>query len=449
MSVQKSLSKALEDFRKVFGSSSIYGANETFCAPVQSISTGSFNIDDIIGVGGVPRGRIVQIAGRESSGKTLLALEIVKQAQKEGGLAYYIDAEFALDKKWLVSLGVDLDRLLISQPSTAIQAFELLLGRRKSNVPGILENQAFLDLGLSVIVLDSIAALIPPQEDDSDIGKSNIALLARFLPPVLRNLTPLLAKTNVCFIVINQLRLDPNVMFGNPERSPGGRALKHHCSVMLNVAPVSGYDIIENGVHIGHKIKVRVDKNKVAPPGGSAEVMINVLKGIDVKSELASYSIRKNIIRKVSDRIYEYKNYRWNGMKAIEDEIASNNKLVESLLNDINLCREKEKQKRESHQWIEESDINVGDFIRENFDDMKEVNIQEQSEMNMQEQDVQKQLDDIIESSQSTEIVKAVDLDSLSRNELIQKLRDKGVTKYLNNLSKKELIDLLTKENQT
>jgi len=213
----------------------------------------------------------VQFAGQESSGKTYMSLISIAEYQKANpnGWAYYIDAEFTFDSSWAASLGVDLDRVMVYRENNGVKIFERLLGR-PSKTSAVKSKLGLLDMekenpsGLGIIVLDSIASVQPPQEITSEVGKANMALMARFLPPELRKLTPALADTGVVFIGINQVRMDPGVMYGNPESAPGGRALRHACSTMLNFSRIAAKDsVIENdaGEKIGHHVRVRIDKN--------------------------------------------------------------------------------------------------------------------------------------------------------------------------------------------
>ena len=247
----RAVEAALANIEKKFGKGSIMRLGERELSDIPAISTTSLSLDAAVGVGGVPRGRIVEIYGPESSGKTTLALHIVAEAQKAGGVAAYIDAEHAMDAEYAGKLGVDIDQLLISQPDSGEQALEIAEALVRSN-------------GIDVIVVDSVAALVPRAELDGEMGDSLPGLQARLMSQALRKLTAIVAQSNTCFIFINQIREKIGVMFGNPETTTGGRALKFYSSLRLDIRRIGA---IKDGDRVvGNRTKVKVAKNKVAPP---------------------------------------------------------------------------------------------------------------------------------------------------------------------------------------
>src|SRR5947209_5589847 len=247
----KAVEAALLNIEKKFGKGSIMRLGEREVADVSSISTTSLSLDAAIGIGGVPRGRIIEIYGPESSGKTTLALHIVAEAQKAGGVAAYIDAEHAMDAEYAGKLGVNIDDLLISQPDSGEQALEIAEALVRSN-------------GVDVIIVDSVAALVPRAELDGDMGSSLIGLQTRLMSYDLRKLAAIVAQSNTCFIFINQIREKIGVMWGSPETTSGGRALKFYASLRLDIRRIGA---IKDGDRVvGNRTKVKVVKNKVAPP---------------------------------------------------------------------------------------------------------------------------------------------------------------------------------------
>lgn len=279
----RALKQTLDEIHKRFGNEAIMRLGEDYVAACDAISTGSFSLDAAIGVGGIPRGRIVEFFGPESSGKTTVALHVIANAQKKGGTAAFIDAEHALDPTYARKLGVNLDHLLVSQPDSGEQALEIC---------ELLVRSGAVD----VIVIDSVAALTPQLELDGEMGQSHVGLQARLMSQGLRKLTGIVKKSNTAIIFINQIRMKIGVMFGNPETTPGGNALKFYASVRLDLRRVG---TIKNGEEpIGSQIKVKVVKNKVAPPFRKAQFDILFDSGINYEGELIDLGIESKLLTK-------------------------------------------------------------------------------------------------------------------------------------------------------
>lgn len=279
----KAIEMAVGQIEKQFGKGAIMRLGQGAIAAIPRISTGSISIDNALGIGGVPRGRVVEIFGPEASGKTTLALQVIAQAQRGGGTAAFVDAEHALDPTYASKLGVDLDNLLVSQPDNGEQALEIVEVLVRSG-------------GADVVVVDSVAALVPRAEIDGEMGDAQVGLQARLMSQALRKLTAVVSKSRTCLIFINQLRVKIGVMFGNPETTTGGRALKFYSSVRIDIRRIGA--IKDGDQVVGNRTRVKIVKNKVAPPFRMAEFDLIYGEGVSREGDLLDLAVDRRIVEK-------------------------------------------------------------------------------------------------------------------------------------------------------
>lgn len=280
---EKAIEMAVGQIEKQFGKGAIMRLGQGAIAAIPRISTGSISIDNALGIGGVPRGRVVEIFGPEASGKTTLALQVIAQAQRSGGTAAFVDAEHALDPTYASKLGVDLDNLLVSQPDNGEQALEIVEVLVRSG-------------GADVVVVDSVAALVPRAEIDGEMGDAQVGLQARLMSQALRKLTAVVSKSRTCLIFINQLRVKIGVMFGNPETTTGGRALKFYSSVRIDIRRIGA--IKDGDQVVGNRTRVKIVKNKVAPPFRIAEFDLIYGEGVSREGDLLDLAVDRRIVEK-------------------------------------------------------------------------------------------------------------------------------------------------------
>ena len=313
---KKALEMAMSQIEKQFGKGSVMKLGEFKAMEVEAIPTGALSLDIALGIGGVPRGRIIEIFGPESSGKTTLALHVVAEAQKMGGEAAFIDAEHALDPIYAKKLGVDIDNLIVSQPDTGEQALEITESLVRSGA-------------LDVIVVDSVAALVPKAEIDGDMGDSHMGLQARLMSQALRKLAGALNKSKTVLIFINQLREKIGVMFGNPETTTGGRALKFYASVRMDIRKTE--NIKQDGEFKGSRVRVKIVKNKVAPPFREAEFDIVYGKGISKAGNILDMAVNLDIIEK-SGSWFSYNGERiGQGRENVKKYLTDNPEILEDV----------------------------------------------------------------------------------------------------------------------
>ncbi len=312
----KALEAALGQIEKQFGKGSVMKLGDFTAMNVEAIPTGALSLDIALGIGGIPRGRIIEVFGPESSGKTTIALHMIAEAQKSGGEAAFIDAEHALDPVYAKHLGVDIDNLIVSQPDTGEQALEIAEALVRSGA-------------LDIIVVDSVAALTPKAEIDGDMGDSHVGLQARLMSQALRKLAGVINKSKCVIVFINQLREKVGVMFGNPETTPGGRALKFYASVRLDIRRVES--IKQDGEVIGNRTRVKVVKNKVAPPFREAEFDIIYGKGVSKEGNILDIAVNLDIIEK-SGSWFSYNGERiGQGRENAKDYLVQNPKVAEEV----------------------------------------------------------------------------------------------------------------------
>jgi len=312
----KALQLTLDKLEKSYGKGTIMKLGDSVIEPTEVISTGSLGLDIALGVGGLPKGRVIEIYGPESSGKTTLAIHCIAESQRKGGIAAFIDAEHAFDRFYAKKLGVDVENLLISQPDNGEQALEIADNLIRSGA-------------IDILVIDSVAALVPKAEIEGEMGDSKMGLHARLMSQALRKLTGTISKTGCCCIFINQLRDKIGVMFGNPETTTGGNALKFYASVRLDVRRIS--QIKDTDEVSGNRVKVKIVKNKVAPPFRVAEFDIMFGEGISKAGEIIDLGVDHNIIKK-SGSWFSYGETRLGqGRDAVKQLILDNPELMEEL----------------------------------------------------------------------------------------------------------------------
>ena len=330
---KKALDTALSQIEKQFGKGAVMCLGEQQRMVVDAISTGSLTLDIALGIGGLPRGRIIEIYGPESSGKTTLALHCIAEAQKQGGYAAFIDVEHALDPVYSKNLGVDIDSLIISQPDTGEQALEIAESLARSGA-------------IDVLVIDSVAALVPRAEIEGEMGDAHVGLQARLMSQALRKLASVISKSNCVAIFINQLREKVGVIYGNPEVTPGGRALKFYASVRLDIRRIETLKL--NGEIIGSRTRAKVVKNKVAPPFREAEFDVLYGHGISREGEIIDMAIKFDIIQK-SGAWFAYKDYKLQGKDSVKDLLRTNpgiaSEIKDQVLDKLGLLKSSKEEK--------------------------------------------------------------------------------------------------------
>jgi len=312
----KALQLTLDKLEKSYGKGTIMKLGDSVIEPTEVISTGSLGLDIALGVGGLPKGRVIEIYGPESSGKTTLAIHAIAESQKKGGIAAFIDAEHAFDRFYAKKLGVDVENLLISQPDNGEQALEIADNLIRSGA-------------IDILVIDSVAALVPKAEIEGEMGDSKMGLHARLMSQALRKLTGTISKTGCCCIFINQLRDKIGVMFGNPETTTGGNALKFYASVRLDVRRIS--QIKDSDEVSGNRVKVKIVKNKVAPPFRIAEFDIMFGEGISKAGEIIDLGVEHNIIKKAGSWFSYGETRLGQGRDAVKQLIMDNPELMDEL----------------------------------------------------------------------------------------------------------------------
>ena len=352
---KKALATAIAKIEKDYGKGTIMRLGDDISVNVEALSTGSLSLDMALGIGGVPRGRIIEIYGPEASGKTTLALHVVASAQKAGGEAAYIDVEHALEPAYAKALGVDIDSLLISQPDTGEQALDIAESLVRSGA-------------IDLVVVDSVAALIPRAELEGEVGDVTVGALARLMSQAMRRLAGAISKNNCTVIFINQLRQKIGVMYGNPETTPGGLALKYYASVRLDVRRTETLKL--NGVMVGNRTKVKVVKNKVAPPFREAEFDIMYGEGISRLGEIVDIGVKLDIIDKAG-AWFTCCGQRLQGKEAVKDYLANHPDKYEEVEKQIreNFFKLQEMRKGTESSAQKAVDVSAEGFDEDSFDD--------------------------------------------------------------------------------
>jgi recombination protein RecA len=341
------MNKIWDDISKTFGSDGLFEGDGDFIEPASPETSGSPALDEAIGIWGYPKGRLIQLAGHESSGKTLLSLMAIREWQRKAAhnWALFIDAEYTFDPDWASRLGVDLSRLRIMKTNSGAEIFERLCGKPHKEPGKPKVKKGILDLvveqggadksGLGIIVLDSVAAVVPPQEAASEVGKQNVAALSRFLTPELRRILPDLANSQVVFLGINHLKTAIG-QYGDPETSPGGKAWFYHCSLMLSVARIKKEECKiynEAKEQVGHRIRAKIGKNKVAPPFREAEMDIAYLEGfINRHAEIKDLAVKYGIVKRPNNQTYVFEDLSVRGKDNFLKRLEQDPALCERLL---------------------------------------------------------------------------------------------------------------------
>lgn len=310
---------AIDQIQKQFGRGAIMRLGETPQIQVEAFSTGILPLDIALGVGGLPKGRIIEIFGPEASGKTTLCLSLIAQVQKQGGIAAFIDAEHALDPSWAQIIGVKLEDLLVSQPDTGEQALEIA-------------EQLIRSGGVDVVVIDSVAALVPRVEIEGEMGESQIGLQARLMSQALRKLTGVVSKSKTIVVFTNQIRLKIGVLFGNPETTPGGLALKFYASIRLDTRKIE--TLKKNNQVYGARIRVKIVKNKVAPPFKEAEIVVTA-KGVDRLEGLVEAALNTNVLSRTGAFFKYHDKILGQGKEAIKEVLSKDEKLAKLIADEI------------------------------------------------------------------------------------------------------------------